>query len=168
MSVATLAVIVVLPEYAVDLFFAYRAGTEPDYVQFAAANMTGSNRLLLGLGWSAVVLVALVVASRRSGKPIRELILPERYRLELGFLLVAAVVAFVIPVSRQIHLLLGLDLLAFFGWYLVRVARVRDDRDRAAGAPSRADRADAGCAVLAYATGRDAGRTGARTGAGLG
>ena len=50
--------------------------------------MTGSNRLLLGLGWSAVALVALVVASRRSGKPVRELILPERYRLELGFLLV--------------------------------------------------------------------------------
>ena len=123
LAVAILAVIVVLPEYAVDLFFAYRAGTEPAYVQFAAANMTGSNRLLLGLGWSAVALVALVVASRRSGKPVRELILPERYRLELGFLLVAAVVAFVIPLSGQIHLFLGLGLLAFFGWYLVRVAR---------------------------------------------
>ena len=32
-------------------------------------------------------------------------------------------VAFVIPLSGQIHLLLGLGLLAFFGWYLVRVAR---------------------------------------------
>ena len=38
------------PEYAVDLYFAYRAGSNPDYVQYAAANMTGSNRLLLGLG----------------------------------------------------------------------------------------------------------------------
>ena len=123
LAVAILAVIVVLPEYAVDLFFAYRAGTEPAYVQFAAANMTGSNRLLLGLGWSAVALVALVVASRRSGKPVRELVLPERYRLELGFLLVAAVVAFVLPVSGQIHLIVGLGLLAFFAWYLVRVAR---------------------------------------------
>ena len=129
LAVAILAVIVVLPEYAVDLFFAYRAGTEPAYVQFAAANMTGSNRLLLGLGWSAVALVALAVASRRSGKPVRELVLPEGYRLELGFLLVAAMLAFTIPLSGQIHLLLGLGLLAFFGWYLVRVARADDSQE---------------------------------------
>ena len=50
LAVAILAVIVVLPEYAVDLYFAYRAGERPEYVQYAAANMTGSNRLLLGLG----------------------------------------------------------------------------------------------------------------------
>ena len=60
LAVALLAVIAVLPEYAVDLYFAYRAGEDPAYVQFAAANMTGSNRLLLGLGWSAVVLVSAV------------------------------------------------------------------------------------------------------------
>ena len=50
LAVAILAVIVVLPEYAVDLYFAYQAGERPEYVQYAAANMTGSNRLLLGLG----------------------------------------------------------------------------------------------------------------------
>ena len=123
LAVAILAVIVVLPEYAVDLYFAYSAGERPEYVQFAAANMTGSNRLLLGLGWSAVVLVSLLVASRVTGKPVRVLLLPERYRLELGFLLLAAVVAFAIPVSGQIHLLLGAVLLGFFGYYLLRVAR---------------------------------------------
>ena len=56
LAIALLAVIAVLPEYAVDLYFAHTAGSNPDYVQFAAANMTGSNRLLLGLGWSSVVL----------------------------------------------------------------------------------------------------------------
>jgi cation:H+ antiporter len=127
LAVAILAVIVVLPEYAVDLYFAYSAGERPEYVQFAAANMTGSNRLLLGLGWSAVVVVSLVVASRASGKPVRVLLLPERYRLELGFLLVAGAVAFAIPVSGQIHLLLGAALLGLFGYYLIRVAH--DDGD---------------------------------------
>jgi cation:H+ antiporter len=116
-------VIVVLPEYAVDLYFAYSAGERPEYVQFAAANMTGSNRLLLGLGWSAVVVVSLLVASRASGRPVRALLLPERYRLELGFLLLAGVVAFAIPVSGQIHLLLGAGLLGLFAFYLVRVSR---------------------------------------------
>ena len=32
LAVAILAVIAVLPEYAVDLYFAYRAGAEPAYV----------------------------------------------------------------------------------------------------------------------------------------
>ncbi|HEV2927548.1 MAG TPA: sodium:proton exchanger [Propionibacteriaceae bacterium] len=122
LAVAILAVIVVLPEYAVDLYFAYSAGERPEYVQFAAANMTGSNRLLLGLGWSAVVVVSLLVASRASGRPVRVLLLPERYRLELGFLLIAGVVALAIPISGQINLLLGAALLGFFAYYLIRVA----------------------------------------------
>ena len=123
LAVAILAVIVVLPEYAVDLYFAYRAGERPEYVQYAAANMTGSNRLLLGLGWSAVVLVSLLVASRASGKPVRVLLLPERYRLELGFLLVAGVLAFAMPLTGEISLLLAVVLLGLFAYYLVRVAR---------------------------------------------
>lgn len=126
LAVALLAVIVVLPEYAVDLYFAYRAGEDPAYVQYAAANMTGSNRLLLGLGWSAVALVALFVAGRQTGKPVSTLVLNPRYRLELGFLLITSAVAFVIPLSGRIHLLLGVVLLAFFAFYLVRVSRDDD------------------------------------------
>ena len=76
--------------------------------------MTGSNRLLLGLGWSAVALWPWSwpagAAASRSGAGA-----PERYRLELGFLLVAAVVAFIIPLTGEIPLLLGFALLAFFG-----------------------------------------------------
>src|SRR5215211_3898865 len=106
LAVALLAVIAVLPEYAVDLYFAYRAGERPEYVQYAAANMTGSNRLLLGLGWSVVVLISLFLASRQSRRPVKMLILHHRYRLELGFLLVASLIALVIPLTGEIHLVL--------------------------------------------------------------
>jgi len=51
LATAILAVIAVLPEYAVDLYFAWSAGHVPQNAHYAAANMTGSNRLLLGLGW---------------------------------------------------------------------------------------------------------------------
>src|ERR1700694_5289932 len=51
LATAILAVIAVLPEYAVDLYFGWSAGHVPANAQYAAANMTGSNRLLLGLGW---------------------------------------------------------------------------------------------------------------------
>ncbi|WP_039785082.1 sodium:proton exchanger [Actinoalloteichus spitiensis] len=124
LAIALLALIAVLPEYAVDLYFAYTAAENPEHVAYAAANMTGSNRLLLGLGWSVVVLVALFVARRRSGKPIRELVLHPGYRVELGFLAIASVIALVIPLTGQIHLVLGVALLAFFLFYLWRVSRV--------------------------------------------
>jgi cation:H+ antiporter len=96
-------------------------------VQYAAANMTGSNRLLLGLGWSSVVLISLYVASRRSGRSVKTLVLETGYRRELGFLAVAGVVAFVIPVTGEIHLVLGLLLLAFFAYYLFRAATSEHD-----------------------------------------
>jgi cation:H+ antiporter len=122
LAIALLALIAVLPEYAVDLYFAHTAGSDPAYVSYAAANMTGSNRLLLGLGWSVVVLVSLLVVRRRTGRTIRAVVLDGGYRRELGFLAIAAVVAFAIPLTGRIHLLLGLGLLAFFGYYLWRVA----------------------------------------------
>ncbi|MFD6071568.1 sodium:proton exchanger [Amycolatopsis lurida] len=123
LAIAVLAVIAVLPEYAVDLYFAYAAGSNPEYVAYAAANMTGSNRLLLGLGWSAVVLIGLAVAKKRGGVAVRELILASPYRVELGFLAIASIVAFVIPATGQISLVLGFALLGFFVFYLWKVSR---------------------------------------------
>ena len=59
LALTVLALIAVLPEYAVDFTFAWKAGENPaKYAPLALANMTGSNRLLIGIGWSMVVLVA--------------------------------------------------------------------------------------------------------------
>src|SRR3990167_8786619 len=49
LALAGLALIAVLPEYAVDMLFAWKAGDDPSYASYATANMTGSNRLLVGL-----------------------------------------------------------------------------------------------------------------------
>ncbi|HEY2060317.1 MAG TPA: sodium:proton exchanger [Amycolatopsis sp.] len=133
LAIAILAVIAVLPEYAVDLYFAYTAGSNPDYVAYAAANMTGSNRLLLGLGWSLVVLIGLAIAKKRTGKPVRELTLDSPYRVELGFLAIASAVAFVIPVTGQISLLLGFALLGFFVFYLWKASRAEAGEPDLAG-----------------------------------
>ena len=122
LAIAVLALVAVLPEYAVDLYYAYVSGHNADYTQYAAANMTGSNRLLMGLGWPVVVLVGIVVA-RRSGADTRAgLALEPANRVELGFLLIAGAVAFVIPASGEIHLAMGLALLAWFGFYLYKVS----------------------------------------------
>jgi cation:H+ antiporter len=112
----------VLPEYAVDLYFAYVSGHNPDYTQYAAANMTGSNRLLMGLGWPVVVLVSIVVARKAGARKHGGVALEPANRVELGFLLIAGVVAFVMPAAGEIHLALGLMLLAWFGFYLYKVS----------------------------------------------
>lgn len=82
LAIALLALIAVLPEYAVDLFYAFRAGSDPAYTHFAAANMTGSNRLLLGFGWPLVVIVAYMVARKRTRGTGRPPPLPASARTE--------------------------------------------------------------------------------------
>ena len=47
LALAGLALVAVLPEYAVDVTFAWKAGKDPSYAAFATANMTGSNRLFV-------------------------------------------------------------------------------------------------------------------------
>ena len=123
LAIAVLALIAVLPEYAVDLYYAFTAGHNPAYVQYAAANMTGSNRLLMGIGWPAVVLIAVAVARKATGKAARALDLEPSNRVELGFLLIAGVAAFLIPATGQIHLIFGIALLAWFGCYLYKLSR---------------------------------------------
>ena len=122
LAIAVLALVAVLPEYAVDLYYAYVSGHNPDYTQYAAANMTGSNRLLMGLGWPVVVLVGVLVARKAGATKSTGLLLEPANRVELGFLLIAGVVAFVIPATGQIHLALGVALLAWFAFYLYKVS----------------------------------------------
>lgn len=122
-AIAVLALIAVLPEYAVDLYYAFTAGQNAEYTQYAAANMTGSNRLLMGIGWPIVVLVSLYVARRVTGKKTTTLMLDPGNRVELGFLLIAGVAAFIIPATGRITLTLGIALLAWFGFYLYKLTR---------------------------------------------
>jgi cation:H+ antiporter len=137
LAIALLAVIAVLPEYAVDLYFAYSAGSDPAYTDYAAANMTGSNRLLLGVGWSVVVLIALAVAARRSRRSLRELVLESGHRVELGFLAIAALAAFIVPLSGQIPVLLGLVLIGLFAFYLWKVTRAEAEEPELVGPAAR-------------------------------
>src|SRR5215475_9775817 len=71
LALALLALLAVLPEYAVDFVFTFQAGQVygqhgscmpgPDGgnpCSLALANMTGANRVLVGVGWPLVVLVA--------------------------------------------------------------------------------------------------------------
>ena len=57
-ALALLALIATLPEYVVDASVALLATDDPGHAGYAAANMSGANRLLIGLAGPLVVLVA--------------------------------------------------------------------------------------------------------------
>jgi len=117
LALLVLALISVLPEYAVDLHFAWTAGKDPSYAAYAVANMTGANRLLIGLGWAAVVVVGCWKAHSR------ELALAPAQRLEIRFLLLATLYSFLIPLGGEISLLDAAVLLLLFGAYVTAASR---------------------------------------------
>ncbi|MGH8934991.1 MAG: hypothetical protein ACRDXD_01770 [Acidimicrobiia bacterium] len=118
LAIAALALIAVLPEYAVDLYLAYCAGRgEEGCVQLAVANMTGANRLLIGIGWAAVVLVYWW-KTRETKVVLR----PEQ-RTDVGFLFLATLWAFTIPLRGQLSFIDLLVLGGLFVAYVMRAAR---------------------------------------------
>ena len=123
LAILVLALVGVLPEYAVDLHFAWAAGKDISYAPYAIANMTGANRLLIGVGWAAVVFLACW-----RGRTSRLEIHP-RQRLEVRFLLWATLYSFLIPIDGRIDLYDAFVLIALFGFYMVSAIRSESDTE---------------------------------------
>lgn len=117
MALAFLALVAVLPEYAVDLYFAWKAAKDPQYTAFATANMTGANRLLIGIAWPLIV-VLYWFKTRKD-----ELELPKERSVELVFLSLATVYSFIIPLKGTISLLDCVVLVGIFVGYVWRIAQ---------------------------------------------
>jgi cation:H+ antiporter len=130
LALALLALIAILPEYVVDGTMAWLAATEPAYGGYAVANMTGANRLLVGIAWPLVVAVAFF----RFGK--REVRLEEGHGLELVVLLAASLYAFLLPLKGSISLLDLVVLFAIFAAYMVKLAQLPAEKPHLVG-PAR-------------------------------
>jgi cation:H+ antiporter len=117
LAIAGLAIIAVLPEYAVDLYLAWEAAKDPAYVGYATANMTGANRLLIGVGWS--VLVFILWARSRGAQ--REIVLAPEQGLEMRYLLLSTLYAFVIPLKGTLSVLDSVVLFTLFAIYVRRL-----------------------------------------------
>jgi cation:H+ antiporter len=102
LALSLVALIAVLPEYAVDAVFtiqggrSFRAhagacpgtGGSSSPCDLALANMTGGNRLLIGVGWTMVAYVGFWVLGRR-GRKGRQVELDRTKSVELSYLAVA-------------------------------------------------------------------------------
>ena len=127
LAIAVLALVTVMPEYAIDIYYTFQAGRQPgsEYVQFAAANMTGANRLLIGMAWPLIVLLFWW----RSGK--RAVTLRWENSAEVSYLALASLYSFVITIKGRIDLFDTVVLAAIFAAYLWRVSKLpKDDDDK--------------------------------------
>ncbi|RPJ60582.1 MAG: sodium:calcium antiporter [Acidobacteria bacterium] len=116
LALAVLALIAVLPEYAVDLYFAWEAARNPEYIHYATANMTGANRLLVGLGWPFIMLLFYLKFRKK------QLDLDPAARVEISYLTIATIYALFIPLKGTLTLWDCLILVALFGAYAWRTA----------------------------------------------
>jgi cation:H+ antiporter len=120
-AIAVLALIALLPEYTIEAVLAWDAGASYDpatgevtrEMQRVAANVTGANRLLIGVGWSLVILVYLV-------KRRRALDLRGHMSLEITMLAAATLVTFLIFFMGQVHIIVAAVLIAMYIFYLWR------------------------------------------------
>ncbi len=139
LAIAVLAFIAVLPEYAVDMVFAWKGGNAVEQFgpscqapgaagespcSLALANMTGANRLLIGIGWSMVVLVAWY-RWRQKGEPhkAKEVVLERTHSVELSFLAVACAYSLTLPLKHSITLLDAAVLVTLFVLYTIRISK---------------------------------------------
>jgi cation:H+ antiporter len=133
LAISVLALVAVLPEYAVDFVFAWRGGNAvqadgtcadggQNPCELALANMTGANRLLIGIGWALVVLVAWF-RYRRRGRPRSGVHLPRSSAVEVTYLALATLYSLTLPLRRTVTLLDMLVLVAIFVAYTVRIAK---------------------------------------------
>ena len=127
LALALLALVAVLPEYAVDMVFAWRAAKDPAQASYAVANMTGANRLLIGVGWSAIVAVAWLRYRAHSVE------LEGGQALELGVLLIATLYSFIIPLKGGLTLVDTLVLGALFLLYAWAAARAPSEEPELVG-----------------------------------
>ncbi len=137
LAIAVLALIAVLPEYAVDMVFAWKGGNavqefgatcQPllsgveDACSLALANMTGANRLLIGVGWPMVVFLVWL-RTRRMGRPVHEVRLERSHAVEVSFLALATVYSLTLPLKPAITLVDSVVLVGIFVAYTIRISR---------------------------------------------
>jgi cation:H+ antiporter len=132
LALVVLALIAVLPEYAVDLYFAWTAPDNPDNAHLAVANMTGGNRLLVGLAWPVIFFIFW--------RKFKQNVMPVDRGNAMGilFLGAATLYSFSIPVRGYLSLVDTAIMFTLFGGYLYIASKSPPEHDREFVGPAAA------------------------------
>lgn len=136
LALALLALIAVLPEYAVDFVFTARAGTEyletgqaSQSARLALANMTGANQLLIGLGWPLVILLGTwrVKKSKKSpaeaeGATATTVYLTRPQSVDIAYLAIASLYGLTLFLKDTLTLFDAAILVGIYVAYMIRLS----------------------------------------------
>jgi cation:H+ antiporter len=123
---AAVALVGVLPEFVIEVHFAYVQQAE-----LVTANLTGATRLLLTCAVGLPLLVTL--QGRRAGRDDEPIKLAEPRRLELAVLLVSALFAVQVVVRGSLTVVDGVVLLTLYLLYARRVQGTPDEEPAVVG-----------------------------------
>ena len=119
LALAILALIQTLPEFAVEAVIAWKAGKNPAMVHLAIANFTGSLRLLTGLGWPMIYVVAAFYSRRKHGRKLGSIELHDDHAVEVIGLLPPLTWFIVVWAKSSLSLVDAFVLTATYVVYLV-------------------------------------------------
>jgi cation:H+ antiporter len=136
-AIAVLAVLAVAPEYAVDALYAWNAGvfagTERgiEAGNLAVANMTGANRILIGIGWAGIALFSVYrrgsssdpAIEKRPGFLADAVLIDHDISLDIVFLLIATGWAFLVPLNGGIDIFDMTFLVGLYVAYILIILR---------------------------------------------
>ena len=169
-AIAVLAVLAVAPEYAVDALYAWNAGAGGATAEacgqltsaeveagatslaqachdanLAIANMTGANRILIGVGWAGIAVFTVWRAVktrdpavvRRDGLLMDAVTLDRDIATEIVFLFLATAWAFLVPLGGGIGLFDTLFLVGLYVTYIGLVLKSDiEQSDHTVGVPN--------------------------------
>jgi cation:H+ antiporter len=136
LALAILALIAVLPEYAVDFVLTAEAGREfaetgsaDEFGPLALANMTGANQLLIGFGWPLVILLGTWRVRKTKAPPEQaELATPDTIYLirsqsvDIAYLAIASIYGMTLFLKSTLSPFDAVVLVGIYVAYMIRLS----------------------------------------------
>jgi cation:H+ antiporter len=123
-AVALIALLQVMPEFMVEAVIAWKGEIANMF-----ANATGSNRLLIGLGWPLIYFTADVTSRLRHGRGVGEVRLRRENILEVVSLLVASSYYLKLLALGSLTVFDGVLLSALYVGYMAMLARLPEEAE---------------------------------------
>ncbi len=126
LALAILAWLQTLPEFAVEFVIAWEK-----QVDLMTANLTGSLRLLVGLGWPMIYVTAALFNRRNTKTPLREIKLDDEHSVEVVSLAAPIVYFFFILFKGTLTVYDSVVLIAIYFAYLFILQRIPPQSEEA-------------------------------------
>jgi len=118
-ALAMLAWLQTLPEFAVEAVLAWK-----QQAPLLMANLTGSLRLLTGLGWPMIYATAAFFHRRKYGRPLNKIRLSQEHCVEVTALAVALVYMFIVWLKSTLTLWDAVILILIYCAYMYVLTRI--------------------------------------------